>query len=64
MKTLLAILFCIFACLVAAPDADAGPLCRVLGAARAAASVPFKAVGRVRENRQEARQSRRAAKGC
>jgi len=27
MKTFLAILFCIAACLVAVPDAQAGPLC-------------------------------------
>ena len=64
MKTLLAIVFCLIACLIAVPDAQAGPLCRVLGIGRAAASAPLEAVQRVRENRQEARQSRRAARGC
>jgi hypothetical protein len=64
MRTLLAVLFCILSCLVAVPDAQAGPLCGLGRAVVRAATAPVRAVGRVRANRREARQSRRAARGC
>jgi hypothetical protein len=62
MRTLTIILACL-CLLIAAPDAQAGPLCRIGGFAVRAASAPLRAARTVGANRREARQSRRAARG-
>lgn len=64
MRPILIAVITLAAFLCAVPDAQAGPLCRLGGLAlrggKAAASAPFRLVGRARANRQEAR----AARGC
>jgi hypothetical protein len=62
MRTL-AIILALMCCLIAVPDAQAGPLCRLSDFALRAASAPFRAARAVGANRREARQSRRAARG-
>jgi hypothetical protein len=61
MRPILIVLCVIVACLVCAPAAEAGPLCRLGQAAVSVASAPLRVVGAVRANRKSARQSRR---GC
>ncbi len=64
MRPTLIALCLILSCLVCAPPAEAGPLRAAGRLALRAASAPLRAVRAVGANRREARQSRRAARGC